>query len=87
MLQAKSLDADLVSQTLARARDSELDRARVVWQRRFGSAPADVRQRARQQRFLAARGFEAATIDRVLKDAGRVADGESGPSAFDCDND
>lgn len=86
LLQAKSLDADLVSQTLARAHDSELDRAKGVWQRRFGSPPADMRQRARQQRFLAARGFESSIINRVLKDAGRVDDGEGPPSTFECDN-
>ena len=67
LLQAKSLDASLVSDTLARARDSEFDRAHAVWQRRFGKPPADVRERARQQRFLAGRGFESTVIERVLK--------------------
>lgn len=69
LLQAKSLDASLVSDTLARARDTEFERARALWQRRFGQPPADLRERARQQRFLAGRGFDAAVIDRVLKGA------------------
>ena len=69
MLQAKSLNGDLVASTLSRARDSELDRAREVWRRRFGAAPADLRERARQQRFLAGRGFEAGVIERVIKEA------------------
>lgn len=72
LLQAKSLDASLVSDTLARARDSEFDRARAVWHRRFGEPPADVRERARQQRFLAGRGFESAVIERVLKVAAQA---------------
>ena len=70
LLQAKSLDASLVSDTLARARDTEFERARALWQRRFGQPPADLRERdARQQRFLAGRGFDASVIDRVLKGA------------------
>ena len=77
MLQAKSLDAELVSQTLVRARESEFDRARVVWHRRFGAPPTDPRERARQQRFMLARGFEASVIDRVLKDASRADEGRT----------
>jgi regulatory protein len=73
LLQAKSLDADLVSSTLGRARSTEFDRALAVWQRRFGAPPVDLREHARQQRFLAARGFEAAIITRVLKQAGASA--------------
>lgn len=77
MLQAKSLDAELVSQTLVRARESEFDRARAVWLRRFGAPPADPRERARQQRFMLARGFEASVIERVLKDASRADGGRT----------
>ncbi len=77
MLQAKSLDAELVSQTLVRARESEFDRARAVWHRRFGAPPTDLRERARQQRFMLARGFEASVIDRVLKDASRADEGRT----------
>jgi regulatory protein len=57
-----SLDAD----TAAGLRGTELDRAREVWRRRFGTSPTDARERARQWRFLTGRGFEAATIARVI---------------------
>ena len=79
LLQGKSLDADLISSTLARAHASELDRARSVWQRRFGAPPTDLRERARQQRFLAARGFESAIIERVMKEARQPIDGDEAP--------
>jgi len=59
------------AETAAGLRDSELDRARAVWARRFGLAqdanppqPAEV---ARQMRFLAARGFSPEVIRRVIK--------------------
>ena len=52
----------------ARLKDSELDRAREVWQRKFGGEmPTDAASRARQMRFLAARGFSSDVVRRVLR--------------------
>jgi len=51
-------------------RASELTRAREVWQKRFGSAPADAREYARQFRYLAARGFSADCLRRILAEQG-----------------
>jgi regulatory protein len=45
---------------------SEFDRAREVWLKRFGEPPASAAERARQMRFLAARGFTAETVRKVL---------------------
>ena len=67
VMQAKGLDAQLVSATLQQARLTELDRAREVWRRRFGTAPADAGERARQQRFMAGRGFDGDVIRRVVQ--------------------
>jgi regulatory protein len=66
-LLAKGLDPELVARTLQRARATELERAREVWRRRFGTAPADATERARQMRFLAGRGFDADAIRRVVQ--------------------
>ena len=46
---------------------TEVERCRVVWEKKFGVLPASFEERARQTRFLAARGFDAAAIRRVLK--------------------
>lgn len=48
---------------------SEVERAREVWARRFGAPPLDARERARQMRFLAGRGFEGDVIRRVVPPA------------------
>lgn len=45
---------------------SELERARAVWQKKFGQPPGDAQERARQARFLQSRGFQFETIRRVL---------------------
>lgn len=70
LLQAKGLPEALVRQSLAEVRGSEFDRAWALWQRRYGQPPQDAAQRARQQRFLAARGFSFDIVARVLRQAG-----------------
>lgn len=69
VLQAKGLAPALVQDTLQQARGSELARAREVWQRRFGTPPADAQERAKQMRFLAGRGFDGEVIRRVVEGA------------------
>ena len=68
-LQAKGLDKDAVSQAVADLQATELERARGVWQKKFDAPPADAAARAKQMRFLAARGFGADTIRRVVAGA------------------
>lgn len=65
-MQAKGLAPELVAVTLQQARGTEFERAREVWRRKFGNPAEDAAGRARQMRFLAARGFEADVIRRVL---------------------
>ena len=48
---------------------SELERAQALWARRFGMPPADERDKARQVRFLVARGYSPAIAYRVIKAA------------------
>lgn len=52
--------------------EDERTRAQALWERRFGSPPADLTERARQHRFLAQRGFDGETIAWVLREAARA---------------
>ncbi|HZN47383.1 MAG TPA: recombination regulator RecX [Ramlibacter sp.] len=65
-LQAKGLDAERVALAVASLKASEVERARQVWRKKFGVLPQDAAQRAKQARFLAARGFDGEVIQRVL---------------------
>ena len=47
-------------------RESEFARAQDLWQRKFGGAAVDARDRAKQARFLAARGFAADVVRRIV---------------------
>jgi regulatory protein len=65
-LQAKGLDAERVAGAVAALKSTELERARDVWRRKFGAAPQDAAERAKQARFLLARGFDGDVVRRVL---------------------
>jgi regulatory protein len=65
-LQAKGLDAERVALAMAGLNATEFERAREVWRRKFGAPPQDAAQRAKQARFLAARGFSGEVVRRVL---------------------
>ncbi|MEP6877183.1 MAG: recombination regulator RecX [Burkholderiales bacterium] len=48
-------------------RESELQRARAVLERRFTAPPASPAERAKRARFLAGRGFSPEVIARLLR--------------------
>ncbi len=73
-LQAKGLAAELVASTVQAARAGDPERARAAWQRRFGTPAATPAERAKQARFLAARGFPGEVIRDVLRGAGDGTD-------------
>ena len=47
-------------------RDTEFARAMAVWRRKFGTLATEPRGRAAQARFLAARGFTAEVVRRIV---------------------
>ena len=58
---------ELDPETARQLRESELERAREVWRRKYGGeAATEASERARQMRFLAARGFAADVVRRVV---------------------
>ena len=63
------VSADIAEPLLAGLKVTERQRAHAIWQRKFDHLPADLAERARQQRFLAQRGFSADAIGWVLKGA------------------
>ncbi|KVX18603.1 recombinase RecX [Burkholderia ubonensis] len=57
----------LVEEVGAQLRETEWARAQAVWRKKFGALPQTPAERAKQARFLAARGFSSATIVKLLK--------------------
>jgi regulatory protein len=68
-LRNKGVAGETVESSLAvAALPGELERARIVWMKKFGDVPGDAREWARQARFLQGRGFSGDVIRRLLKD-------------------
>lgn len=65
----KGLGAEAVADAVNRLKNSELERARDIWRRKFDGPATDAAGRAKQMRFLAARGFGGDVIRRVLSQA------------------
>lgn len=65
-LRAKGLPTELLADAAEQLRGTELARAREVWRKQFGHPPADATARARQLRFMAARGFSGEVARRVV---------------------
>jgi regulatory protein len=65
-LKAKGVDAEAVAQAASALKATELERAREVWRRKFGSPATNAAERAKQMRFLASRGFAPEVIRRAV---------------------
>lgn len=65
-LKASGVGAEAASEALASLQSPEFERARALWMRRFASPPASREERAKQMRFLLARGFSSETVRKVL---------------------
>ena len=68
------LPSDIAQAALRSLKDTELARAHAVWVRRYGEVASDAQEKARQMRFLTARGFAADVVRRVVKGEGGAPD-------------
>jgi len=69
-LRLRGVAAEQVEQATAALAGSEAERAQQVWQKKFGQPPLDAAERARQIRFLLARGFATGLACRVVPPVG-----------------
>lgn len=66
-LKRHAVSQTLIEETGAQLRETELARAQAVWSKKYGELPQTLTERARQARFLAARGFSQGVIGKILK--------------------
>ncbi len=65
-LQSKGVDKEAVLDAMTGLQATELDRARDIWMRKFGEVATDAKERGRQMRFFASRGFGGDVIRKVM---------------------
>jgi regulatory protein len=66
-LRQKGIAEELISAVLPELEESELEVAREVWRKKFGTAPQNEKEKAKQVRFLQSRGFSLDAIFKVLR--------------------
>jgi regulatory protein len=76
-LRAHAIDPTLIEAQTVELRASELERARALWERRFGARPDTTQAFGRQMRFLLSRGFSGEVVRRVIRDGGGVLEDET----------
>jgi regulatory protein len=66
-LRQKGIPENLISDAMPQLKETELESAREVWQRKFGVLPQDAKEKAKQVRFLQSRGFSMDVIFKILR--------------------
>jgi regulatory protein len=66
-LKSQGVAGDTIDEALTAHELDDESAMRALWERRFGRAPADEREKARQVRFLQSRGFSLSAILRLLR--------------------
>jgi len=66
-LRQRGVSDPIIESVLGDNRDSELDRAREVWRKKFGTPPVDAAEKAKQIRFMLSRGFAQEIIQKTLR--------------------
>ena len=66
-LKAKGVTGDAATQAIEGAEQDDDATMVALWRRRFGSPPANDREKARQVRFLQSRGFGLSAIFKLLR--------------------
>jgi len=69
-LRGKGVSEEAISQTLPQIMESELEAARAVWRKKFGTLPHNASERGKQIRFMQGRGFDLDVILKILRGTG-----------------
>ena len=66
-LQQKGVSEEAQQAALATLKASEPERARLVWEKKFGAPPQTDQERARQIRYLMSRGFAVEVVRKLVR--------------------
>jgi regulatory protein len=66
-LKARGVEGEAATDALAGVEIDDEQAMIALWQRRFGTPPANEKEKARQVRFLQSRGFSLSSIIKLLR--------------------
>ncbi|NMV41756.1 recombination regulator RecX [Ralstonia insidiosa] len=73
-LKTHQLGEETLGEVKAQLQSTEVARAKALWDKRFGCPPADLAERAKQVRFMMARGFSRSVVSRIIAGADELLD-------------
>jgi len=65
-LERAGVDSKQSAKLLAGLKETEYQRAYELWTRKYGSRAQDQKERARQYRFLASKGFSSEVVTKII---------------------
>jgi regulatory protein len=65
-LERAGIDSKQSAKLLAGLKETEYQRAYELWTRKYGERALDQKERARQYRFLASKGFSSEVVAKVI---------------------
>ena len=68
-LKTHQLGEETLGEVKAQLQTTEAARAKALWEKRFGHPPADLAERAKQLRYMMARGFSRSVVSRIISGA------------------
>lgn len=71
-LQSHGINGDALGEVKTGLKETESQRAREVWRRKFDHVPESAAERAKQMRFLQQRGFSTDAIRAALQGSGDI---------------
>lgn len=66
-LRQNKIDPQKANELIVEMKISELDRAKQLWDKKFGELVTDPKELGRQARFLASKGFDAEVVGKVIR--------------------
>jgi regulatory protein len=65
-LQRAGVNSGKTAELIQSLRETEYQRAKELWQKKFGVLAQEQKERARQYRFLASKGFSSEVVSKIL---------------------
>lgn len=65
-LKLRGVSESIIHDVLMSQNGDELERARAIWQKKFGRLPATPQEKAKQSRFMQSRGFATDVIRQLF---------------------
>lgn len=68
-LKTHQLGEETLGEVKTQLQATEVERAKALWEKRFGHPPVDFAERAKQVRYMMARGFSRSVVSRIIAGA------------------